>query len=62
MELLYLHSNIYTPINEGALNVKDPLLNIKWPLNIINLSTRDETHPYLTDDFEGVEVNELYIL
>jgi dTDP-4-dehydrorhamnose 3,5-epimerase len=58
-ELLYLHSTVYTPSNEGALNIDDPLLNIKWPLNIINLSARDETHPYLTDEFEGVEVNEL---
>lgn len=58
-ELLYLHSSIYTPSNEGALNIDDPLLNIKLPLNIINLSKRDENHPFLTDKFKGVEVNEL---
>lgn len=58
-ELLYLHSNIYTPSNEGALNIHDPLLNVKWPLDITNLSKRDENHKYLTNEFKGVEVNEL---
>lgn len=58
-ELLYLHSNIYTPTNEGALNIKDSLLNIKWPLGMANLSKRDEQHPFLTDEFEGIEVDEL---
>jgi len=58
-ELLYLHSSIYTPLNEGALNIYDPLLNIKWPLNIINLSKRDEKHQFLTSEFKGVEVDEL---
>ena len=58
-ELLYLHSTIYTPINEGALNVIDPLLNIKWPLDIINLSSRDSEHKFLDNNFKGIEINEL---
>ena len=58
-ELLYFHSSIYTPSNEGSLNVKDPILNIKWPLDIVNLSKRDETHDFLDNTFEGIVVNEL---
>ncbi|WP_373034671.1 dTDP-4-dehydrorhamnose 3,5-epimerase [Sulfurimonas sp.] len=58
-ELLYLHSTIYIPSNEGALNVTDPLLNIKWPLDIINLSKRDNEHRFLDNDFKGIEINEL---
>jgi len=58
-ELLYLHSTIYTPSNEGALNVKDPLLKIKLPLNIINLSKRDEEHKFLDSNFQGVEIHEM---
>jgi dTDP-4-dehydrorhamnose 3,5-epimerase len=58
-ELLYLHSSIYTPNNEGALNIKDPLLNINWPLDIINLSKRDTEHKFLDNNFKGIKVNEL---
>ena len=58
-ELLYLHSSIYTPSDEGALNIIDPTLKIKWPLDIINLSKRDENHPFLTNEFEGIALNEL---
>ena len=56
-ELLYFHSSIYAPLNEDALNIKDPLLDIKWPLNIINISKRDESHPFLTEDFKGIDIN-----
>jgi dTDP-4-dehydrorhamnose 3,5-epimerase len=56
-QLLYFHSSIYAPLNEDALNIKDPLLDIKWPLNIINLSKRDESHPFLTKDFKGININ-----
>lgn len=58
-ELLYLHSSIYTPNNEGVLNITDPKLNIKLPLDIINLSKRDEAHKFLDNDFKGIVVNEL---
>ena len=56
-ELLYFHSSIYAPLNEDAINIKDPLLDIKWPLNIINLSKRDESHAFLTEDFKGIDIN-----
>lgn len=58
-ELLYLHSSIYTPSDEGALNVLDSKLDIKWPFDIINLSQRDKSHPFITNEFEGIELNEL---
>ena len=58
-ELLDLHSTIYTPSNEGALNVNDPLLKIKWPLDIVNLSKRDSEHKFLDINFKGIEINEL---
>ena len=58
-ELLYFHSSIYKPSKEGALNVIDPLLNIKWPLEIINLSKRDEAHKFLDNSFQGMVINEL---
>lgn len=58
-ELLYFHSSFYTPENEGALNVKDPFLNIEWPLEIRNISQRDIEHEFLNENFEGIEIDEM---
>ena len=55
-ELLYFHSNIYTPDNEGAFNIKDSLLNIKWPLDILNLSKKDAEHQYIDNNFKGIVI------
>jgi len=53
-ELLYLHSEFYSPDAEGALHCADPRLAIAWPLAISELSERDCGHPLLEDSFEGV--------
>ena len=58
-ELLYLHSTIYTPSHEGALNIIDPLLNIKWPFDIINLSKKDDKHKFIDNSFKGIKIDEL---
>ncbi len=55
-ELLYFHSSIYTPNNEGSLNVKDPLLSIHWNLNIIGLSEKDEKSNFIDINFKGVDI------
>jgi dTDP-4-dehydrorhamnose 3,5-epimerase len=53
-ELLYFHTARYYPEAEGGLNVRDPRLGIEWPLPVVGLSERDERHPMLQDDFDGV--------
>jgi dTDP-4-dehydrorhamnose 3,5-epimerase len=55
-ELLYLHSNDYTPEHEGGLSVLDPRLAIAWPLPVNNLSARDASHPALDEHFAGVRL------
>jgi dTDP-4-dehydrorhamnose 3,5-epimerase len=46
-ELLYLHTAFYSPDHEGAIHYNDPLVDVKWPLNITNISEKDEACPYL---------------
>ena len=58
-ELIYFHSSVYTQNNEGGINIYDSRLNIKFPLDIINLSKRDANHQFLTNEFRGIEINEL---
>lgn len=55
-EMLYLHSEGFKPETVGALNVLDPKITIKWPLEIVELSERDRQHPFVNSDFEGVSL------
>jgi dTDP-4-dehydrorhamnose 3,5-epimerase len=55
-ELIYLHTAFYTPSAEGGLRHDDPALAIRWPLEPIDLSERDRSHPQLPDDFAGIQV------
>lgn len=55
-ELLYLHTELYSPIHEGGLHPQDPRLAISWPLPVAVLSERDAQHPLLTDEFVGLDV------
>ena len=54
VEMLYFHSEKYEPLSEGGLNPADPLLNIAWPIDLTDLSPRDLTHPFLTNQFPGI--------
>ena len=55
-ELLYLHTAFYTPASEGGISCRDPRLDIRWPLPVIDLSTRDANHPAISRDFAGITV------
>lgn len=46
-ELLYFHSQIYSPAHEGGLRHDDPHLAIPWPRPVADLSPRDAAHPGL---------------
>jgi dTDP-4-dehydrorhamnose 3,5-epimerase len=46
-ELLYFHSQAYSPAHEGGLLYDDRELNIPWPLPVADLSPRDAVHPVL---------------
>jgi len=56
VHMLYCHSAAYAAQAEGGLNSCDPALDIKWPLEIAEISPRDKSHPMLTPDFQGLEV------
>ena len=46
-ELLYFHSDSYSPGHEGGLRYDDPDVGITWPSEISNLSDRDKKLPPL---------------
>jgi dTDP-4-dehydrorhamnose 3,5-epimerase len=53
-ELLYLHTEFYSPEHEGGIKYNDPLINIIWPLKITNVSDKDENFELLSKDFKGI--------
>jgi len=48
-ELLYFHSDSYSPENEGGLRYDDRRVGIAWPLEVSTLSERDRTLPTLSN-------------
>ena len=55
-ELLYLHTEFYSPEHEGGVRYNDPKVGIKWPLEVTEISHKDEIYPLLTQDFGGIQL------
>lgn len=55
-ELIYLHTVPFYEHSEGAINVADHEMGIVWPIAITDISDRDRHHPFITDNFKGVEI------
>jgi dTDP-4-dehydrorhamnose 3,5-epimerase len=53
-ELIYNHSQFYTAGAEGGIKYNDPGLNINWPLDVTNISERDNQHDLLDENFKGI--------
>lgn len=53
-ELLYHHSEYYTPGAEGGIKYDDPLIKIEWPLPVSVISDKDAAHPYFDNNFKGI--------
>ena len=53
-ELIYMHSEFFDAEAERGIHPLDPMVGIKWPLQITNLSRRDDSHPLLKPAFTGL--------
>jgi len=53
-KLIYLHTQMYNPSFEGAINPEDPLIGIKWPIPISKMSDKDSGHPLIDETYLGV--------
>ena len=53
-ELIYHHSQFYTPGVEAGIQYNDQLINIKWPLPVAHISERDNQHNLLDENFKGL--------
>lgn len=55
-ELLYMHTSFYNQQAESACSVFDPMLNINLPIEIKEISERDNSHNFLSIDFKGITI------
>lgn len=53
-QLIYFHTQFYSPEHEGAVRYDDPMIGITWPEQITQMSERDLRHPLLDKEFRGI--------
>lgn len=53
-DLLYLHTQFYTPGYECCLRFDDPQLNIDWPETVRKISDKDLSYPFIDSNFKGL--------
>ena len=51
-QLVYYHTSYYSPPDLGGLLYCDPVIGIKWPLESVNLSDRDQNNPTIDENFK----------
>lgn len=56
VELIYLHTEFYSPEYESGFHHADPDVGIKWPRKVAVVSERDNSLPLVKDNFPGVEL------
>jgi dTDP-4-dehydrorhamnose 3,5-epimerase len=55
-ELIYFHSCAYHADSESGIHPEDPLVAIRWPRAIAEMSARDQGHPMLSPTFQGISL------
>jgi dTDP-4-dehydrorhamnose 3,5-epimerase len=54
VELIYLHTEFYSPEHEAGLRYDEPRVGVRWPMPIRDISGRDRSYTLLDSDFEGI--------
>lgn len=55
-KLLYLHTAFHKPEFEHGISISDPCIHVKLPITIMEISERDQHHPLLARNFEGIQL------
>ncbi len=53
-ELIYHHTEYFTPEAESGIRYNDPAINIQWPLPAGFVSERDKRHSHIDKNFKGL--------
>ena len=55
-EIIYFVSEFYSPENEEGVRYNDPKINIKWPLEVTDISEKDKNQNLLDDNYKGIPI------
>lgn len=50
-ELLYLVTEYYSPESERGIRWNDPKFNIRWPIMPVEISEKDNSHPFFDPNY-----------
>ncbi len=53
-EMLYLHTEFYSKEHDSGIRYDDPVIGIKWPIPVVEISEKDQAYPLLDAAFEGI--------
>lgn len=53
-QLIYHHTEMYTPKAESGIRFDDPAINIQWPLPVKTISEKDAQYAYIDAHFKGI--------
>lgn len=53
-EIIYFNTAFYSKESESAISYKDPKIGIKWLEEVTVVSEKDQNHPFIDENFEGV--------
>lgn len=51
---MYLHTEYYSPEQEGGVRYNDPKIGIRWPLPPTEISEKDRDQPLINSQFKGI--------
>jgi dTDP-4-dehydrorhamnose 3,5-epimerase len=54
--LLYHHTAFHHPASERGVRFNDPKIDLKIPISIEVISDRDQSYPFLAQDFSGIKI------
>jgi dTDP-4-dehydrorhamnose 3,5-epimerase len=52
-ELIYHHTQFYTPQADTGIRFNDPMLKINWPLEPVMVSEKDKNYKLIDHTFKG---------
>lgn len=55
-ELIYHHTDFYSPNAEGGIKYDDPIVGINWPLKTSDISEKDDHYEHLQENFKGLSL------
>ena len=55
-EIIYCHSEFFNVKKERSINPFDKYVNIKWPIQVTNVSIKDKSAKLITKTFKGYKI------